>query len=298
MIIMENMELIVEETSRRLDKYLAEHTDLSRAYIQQLIRDERVLIGGMKARPSRSVTINEKIVVNLPQPQSIAIQPENIPLSILYEDVDLLVIDKPAGMIVHPAAGIWSGTLVNAILAHCPDLAGIKGSLRPGIVHRLDKDTSGVIVAAKNDTAQLSLSNQIKNREVTKVYLALVKGHLVPAQGAIEGPIGRHPKDRKKMAIVSNGRESRTRYKVLEYYVDYTLLEIHMETGRTHQIRVHLSSIGFPVAGDSVYGGKTNLIKRQFLHAHRLGFRLPSNDQYSEFKSDLPGDLEEILKKL
>ncbi len=296
--MMKTIELIVEETGRRLDKYIAEHTDLSRSHIQQLIREENILIGGMTARPSRGITMNEKIVIKVPTPELVSIEPENIPLDIIYENDDLLVIDKPAGMIVHPAAGNWSGTLVNAILAHCPDLAGIKGSLRPGIVHRLDKDTSGLIVAAKNDAAQLSLSKQIKNREVVKVYLALINGQLSPREGAIEGPIGRHPKDRKKMAIVSDGREARTQYKVVEYAKEYTLLEVRLETGRTHQIRVHLSSIGYPVAGDSTYGGKSSLIKRQFLHAHRLGFCMPTDGEYVEFKSDLPDELQEVLNEL
>ncbi|NQT74519.1 MAG: RluA family pseudouridine synthase [Chloroflexi bacterium] len=291
----EIIELIVEETSNRLDKYIAEHTDFSRAYIQKLIREGNVLVGGSTARPKRGVTKNEKIVITVPPPVPIEVKAESIPLNIIYEDDDLLVIDKPAGLTVHPAAGNWSGTLVNAILAHCPDMAGIKGSVRPGIVHRLDKDTSGLIVVAKNDAAHLSLSKQIKNRKITKGYLALVSGHLTPREGAIEGPIGRHPKDRKKMAIVSTGREARTFYKIKDYIGDHTLLEVSTETGRTHQIRVHLSSIGFPVVGDAVYGGKSKFLKRQFLHAYRLGFRLPSNGEYVEFESVLSQDLEEAL---
>ncbi|MFO8102157.1 MAG: RluA family pseudouridine synthase [Dehalococcoidia bacterium] len=294
----ETINLIVEETGGRLDKYIAEHTELSRAHIQQLIREGNVLIGGMKARPSRGITVNEKISITVPAPAPVAIEAEDIPLNIIYEDSDLLVIDKPAGMTVHPAAGNWSGTLVNAIMAHCPDLSGIRGTLRPGIVHRLDKDTSGLLVAAKNDAAQLSLSAQIKNRQIEKGYKTLVFGHLEPAEGAIEAPIGRHPKNRKKMAIISNGREARTFYKVLEYVEDCTLLEVHPETGRTHQIRVHFSSIGFPVVGDVVYGGKSKLLLRQFLHAHRLGFRLPSSDEYRIFESELPADLEQVLNSL
>ena len=294
----ETIELIVEETGGRLDKYIAEHTDLSRSHIQKLIREGNVLIGGRTARPKRKITQNERITINVPPPESIDIKPENIPLKIAYEDADIIVIDKPAGLTVHPAAGNWSGTLVNALLAHCPDLTGIKGSLRPGIVHRLDKDTSGLIVAAKNDASHLSLAKQIKNREITKVYLALVNGHLSPREGAIEGPIGRHPKDRKKMAIVSTGREARTLYKVMEYIEDCTLLEVSTETGRTHQIRVHLSSIGYPVVGDTVYGGKSKLLKRQFLHACKLGFRLPGNDKYIEFESELPDDLKQALASI
>ncbi len=294
----ETIKMAVEETGGRLDKYIADHTDLSRAHIQQLILAGDILIGGMKAKPSRRITINEQITINVPAPKPISIEPENIPLNIVYEDSDLLVIDKPAGMTVHPAAGNWSGTMVNAILAHCPDLPGIKGSLRPGIVHRLDKDTSGLIVSAKNDAAQLNLSKQIKSHEFTKVYMVLVDGHLSPAEGAIEGAIGRHPGDRKRMAVVSGGREARTIYKVLEYIGNCTLLEVHLETGRTHQIRVHFSSIGFPVTGDAVYGEKSRLIKRQFLHAHRLGFRLPSSGEYREFESDLPDDLKQALRSI
>jgi len=294
----ETIELIVEETGGRLDRYIAEHTDLSRAHIQQLIREGNVLIGGMTARPSRRITRNERITLTIPPSKPVEIEPENIPLNIVYEDSNLLVIDKPAGMTVHPAAGNWSGTLVNAILAHCPDLSGIKGSLRPGIVHRLDKDTSGLMVAVKNDAAQLSLSAQIKNREIKKVYLALVSGLLSPTERAIEGPIGRHPKDRKKMAIVSTGREAQTFYRVREYVGDCTLLEVSPKTGRTHQIRVHLSSIGFPVVGDAVYGGKSKLLKRQFLHACRLGFRLPDSGKYVEFESELPDELKLSLEHI
>ena len=291
----EKVELIVEATSNRIDKYIAQHTDFSRAYIQKLIREGNVLVGGRTVRPKRGITQNEKITITIPPPEPIEVKPESIPLNIIYEDNDLLVIDKPAGLTVHPAAGNWSGTLVNAILAHCPNMSGIKGSVRPGIVHRLDKDTSGLIVVAKNDAAHLSLSKQIKNRKITKGYLALVSGHLTPREGAIEGPIGRHPKDRKKMAIVSTGREARTFYKIKDYIGDNTLIEVSPETGRTHQIRVHLSSIDYPVVGDTVYGGKSKFLKRQFLHAYRLGFRLPSNGEYVEFESVLPEDLEEAL---
>ena len=294
----ESIELIVEETSSRLDKYLADNTEFSRAYIQQLIREERVLVGGMKARPSRGITRNEKILILIPELETAHIEAEDIPLSIIYEDHDVIVIDKPAGMTVHPAAGNWTGTLVNAIMAHCPDLTGIKGTVRPGIVHRLDKDTSGVIIAAKNDAAHFHLAEQIKNREVTKIYLALVKGTLTPAQGAVEGPIGRHPKDRKKMAIITHGKEASTVYKVIRYYKDHSFLEVHPVTGRTHQIRVHLSAIGHPVLGDAIYGGKADLLSRQFLHAHLLGIRLPSDNKYIEFKSELPHDLAYMLHHL
>ncbi len=292
------IELTVEATGGRLDKYIADHTDLSRAHIQKLIREGKILIGGRTARPKRNITVNERITIEIPAPEMIDVQPENIPLQIVYEDNDVLVVDKPAGLTVHPAAGNWTGTLVNAVLAHCPDLMGIKGTQRPGIVHRLDKDTSGLIVIAKNDTAQLSLSQQIKDRKIIKKYVTLVHGILTPEEGAIEGPIGRHPRDRKKMAIVSNGKDARTVYSVREYIDDYTLIDISTETGRTHQIRVHLSSIGHPVVGDSTYGGKSMFIKRQFLHASKLGFKLPSNDNFKELESPLPFDLEKTLENV
>ncbi|MBM3132228.1 MAG: RluA family pseudouridine synthase [Chloroflexi bacterium] len=292
------IELIVERTGGRLDRYIADHTELSRAHIQKLIKEGNVRIGGLTARPSRGITKGERITIDVPPPEPIEAQPESIPIRIIYEDADILVIDKPAGLTVHPAPGHPTGTLVNAILAHCPDLAGIKGSVRPGIVHRLDKDTSGVMVVAKTDAAQLSLSAQIKKREITKVYLALVEGHLAPRKGAVEGAIGRHPKDRKKMAIVSTGREARTLYEVRRYVGDRTLVEVHPETGRTHQIRVHLASIGHPVVGDAVYGRKSNLLSRQFLHAHRLGFRLPSSSEYAEFECGLPEDLERAIENI
>jgi len=290
--------MTVETGGVRLDKYIAEHSGLSRSHIQKLIKDEKVLVEGNPAKASQEAVIGEKIVITVPLPTPISVDPEDIPLSIVYEDDDLMVIDKPAGLTVHPAPGHRTGTLVNAILAHCPNLAGIKGSIRPGIVHRLDKDTSGLIMVAKNDAAQLSLSGQIKKRSVQKWYLVLVSGHLSPRNGAIEAPIGRHPKDRKKMAIVSTGREARTVYRVKEYLGNYSFLEVRIETGRTHQIRVHLSSIGYPVVGDAVYGGKTNLLARQFVHAHRLGFRLPVSLQPVEFKSELPPDLQEALGKI
>lgn len=291
----ETIELVVEASGDRLDKYLAEHMPLSRAHIQKLIRDGNVRVGGLEARPSRGITRGERITIALPPPEPLEAQPEPIPLSIVFEDADVLVIDKPAGLTVHPAPGHPHGTLVNAVLAHCPDLGGIKGTLRPGIVHRLDKDTSGLMMVAKSDAAQQHLSAQIKRREITKGYLALVHGHLSPRTGAIEGPIGRHPRDRKKMAIVSGGREARTLYEVREYCRDCTFIEVRPETGRTHQIRVHLASIGHPLVGDALYGKKSEFLSRHFLHAHRLGFRLTSTGEYKEFTSGLPADLRRAL---
>ncbi|MBT9161269.1 MAG: RluA family pseudouridine synthase [Dehalococcoidia bacterium] len=294
----EILELVVDGSGIRLDKYIAERCELSRSHIQKLIAEERVLLNGRAVKASQKVTSGERIVVAVPPPTPISVAPEDIPLDIVYEDDYVMVIDKPAGLTVHPAPGHRSGTLVNAILAHCPDLMTIKGSVRPGIVHRLDKDTSGLMMVAKNDAAQMSLSGQIKRRAIKKGYLALVSGHLSPAQGTIEAPIGRHPRDRKRMAVISTGREARTFYKVKEYLQSYSLLEVHTETGRTHQIRVHLSSIGHPVVGDAVYGKRSDLLGRQFLHAHRLGFRLPSSGDFVEFESALPLDLQEALKQI
>jgi 23S rRNA pseudouridine1911/1915/1917 synthase len=217
---------------------------------------------------------------------------------VIYEDADILVIDKPAGLTVHPAPGHPGHTLVNAILAHCPGLATSDEPVRPGIVHRLDKDTSGLMVVAKNDSAREYLVRQFKSRTVSKGYLVLVKGKLSPEKGIIEAPIGRDPHHRQRMAIVEAGKEAATRYQVRKYLDSYTLLEVTPLTGRTHQIRIHLSAIGYPVVGDSVYGMKSTQVNRQFIHAYRLGFRLPSTEQYREFTSLLPVDLEQALEHL
>jgi 23S rRNA pseudouridine1911/1915/1917 synthase len=223
---------------------------------------------------------------------------EPIPLTVIYEDADILVIDKPGGLTVHPAPGHPGHTLVNAILAHCPGLATSDEPVRPGIVHRLDKDTSGLMVVAKNDSAREYLVRQFKSRTVSKGYLVLVKGKLSPEKGIIEAPIGRDPHRRQRMAIVEAGKEAATRYQVRKYLDSYTLLEVTPLTGRTHQIRIHLSAIGYPVVGDSVYGMKSTHVNRQFIHAYRLGFRLPSTEQYREFTSLLPVDLEQALEHL
>jgi len=235
----------------------------------------------------------------LPPPPSTTLTPEDIPVNILYEDKDLIVVDKPAGLTVHPAPGHPTGTLVNALLSHLSDLPET-GDRRPGIVHRLDRDTSGVMVVAKNSSAHANLTEQFKSRSVSKTYLVLVKGRLSPRDGAIEAPIGRNSAHREKMAVVaeSRGRDARTDYHVLEYIGDYTLLEVKPETGRTHQIRVHLDAIGYPVAGDRVYGVKTRFLSRQFVHAHRLGFTLPSTGKGVEFTAELPPDLTTALEEL
>jgi len=290
------VQFTVTRAGVRLDKYIVEECpELSRSYVQRLIGEGYVTVNGRAAKGSLRLNIGDRVTAIIPPPALPSPLPEEIPLTIVYEDDDLLVVDKPAGLAVHPAPGHPSHTLVNAILSHCPDLA-IKGSVRPGIVHRLDKNTSGLMVVAKNDVAQQHLSNQIKARSMVKRYLVLVHGRLSPERGIIEAPIGRDPGNRKRMAVVSTGREARTQYRVIRYLDNYTLLEVTLETGRTHQIRVHLSAIGFPVVADEVYGRKSHILKRQFVHACHLGFRLPSSREYVEFSSKLPLDLEEALE--
>ncbi len=292
------LQFTVTRAGVRVDKYVAEECpELSRSYVQRLIQEGYVTVNGRAVKASLRLNIGDRIDAVIPPPAPSTPLPEEIPLNIVYEDDDLLVVDKPAGLTVHPAPGHPSHTLVNAILSHCPDIA-IKGSVRPGIVHRLDKNTSGLMVVAKNDAAQQYLSNQIKARSIVKRYLVLVHGRLSPEKGLIEAPIGRDPSNRKRMAVVSTGREARTKYRVIKYLDNYTLLEVTLETGRTHQIRVHLSAIGFPVAGDEVYGMKSPQLKRQFVHASSLGFRLPSTGQYVEFSSKLAPDLEESLRRI
>jgi len=283
----------------RLDKYLTrvlpEH---SRAYLQKLIVQGDVLVNGQKARASRRLAEGDVVTVQLPPSPGLPL-PEPIPLAVVYEDEDVLVIDKPAGLTTHPAPGHPDRTLVNAVLAHCPDLSK-SGSdvMRPGIVHRLDKDTSGLIVIAKNDRARDYLVAQFKSRTVTKGYLVLVRGRLSPEQGMIEAPIGRDPHRRRRMAIVDEGKQATTMYRVREYLGDHTLVEVKPVTGRTHQIRVHLSAIGYPVVGDTTYGVRSPHLDRQFIHAYRLGFRLPSTGEYREVTSPLPADLEKALELL
>ncbi len=287
----------ITEAAIRLDKYLAKvYTDLSRSYIQKLIEQGYIMVNGYGAKVSQKLNTGDKISFSLPHPEPISLAAEPIPLNIVYEDNDLVVLNKPAGLTVHPAPGHTSHTLVNAMLAHCPDLAKFGDSLRPGIVHRLDKDTSGLMVIAKNSPAQQNLINQFKTRSVYKGYLVLVKGKLTPTRGIIEAPIGRHPANRKLMAVVTSGRQARTGYRVKEYLDNYTLLEVTLETGRTHQIRVHLSAIGYPVVGDPVYGVKSAHLKRQFVHAYRLGFHIPSSEEFKEFTCELPQDLKQALE--
>jgi len=289
------IDLRAEDSGTRLDVFLASAIGISRSYAQKLIANGHALINGITSKASYKLETGDAITGIVPDPEPLTILPEDIPLTIVYEDSDILVIDKPAGLTVHPAPGNWEHTLVNALLAYCPDLAGIGGKLRPGIVHRLDKNTSGVMVVAKNDVAHHGLSSQIMERRVNKGYLALVLGHLNPRQGAIEAQLGRDPKNRKKMAVVMGGRDARTDYKVIDYLESYTYLEATPQTGRTHQIRVHLAAIGHPVFADSVYGKKSDELGRHFLHAHLLGFNLPGSGKYVEFKVELPEDLQGVL---
>jgi 23S rRNA pseudouridine1911/1915/1917 synthase len=282
----------------RLDKYLTQVLpQFSRAYLQKLIVQGYILVNGQRTKAHQRLNKADRITVELP---ALSDRPlaEPIPLTIVYEDEDILVIDKPAGLTVHPAPGHPSHTLVNAVLAHCPGLAMSNELIRPGIVHRLDKDTSGLIVIAKNEFAREYLAAQFKSRTVTKGYLVLVKGRLSPEQGIIEAPIGRDPHSRRRMAVVEAGKEASTQYKVRKYLNNYTLVEVTPLTGRTHQIRVHLSAIGCPVVGDPIYGIKSAHLNRQFIHARHLGFCLPSTKQYREFNSPLPVDLERALQYL
>ena len=293
--------LTVEETGERVDKYATEHSDgITRSQIQKLIEQGCVTVNGRTAKAGQKLAAGDEVSITIPPPPPSGLLPEEIPLKIVYEDNDLIVVDKPAGLTVHPAPGHPSGTLANAIAAHLGHTPEGGESLRPGIVHRLDKDTSGLIIVAKNAAAHAKLSEQFKSRSVTKKYLTLVKGRIQPETGVIEAAIGRDSRDRKRMAVVSElrGREAKTNYRVVEYIGDYSLLEIKPETGRTHQIRVHLAAIGFPVVGDPIYGAPSTQLNRQFLHAAELGFRLPSSGEYVEFKSELPEDLKGELEQV
>lgn len=290
---------VVDKAGTRLDRFVGENcAELSRTHAQKLIADGYITVNSHIARASLKLNIGDRVEIIIPPTPPSSLLPEAIPLNILYEDDDLLVVDKPAGLTVHPAPGHLAHTLVNAILSHFPHLADISDSLRPGIVHRLDRDTSGVMLVAKNKVAQDNLIDQFKTRVIVKAYLALVKGRLTPERGIIEAPVGRNPRNRKRMAVVSGGREARTGYQVVKYVGNYSLLEVILETGRTHQIRVHLAAIGYPVVGDAVYGVKSPHLSRQFLHACRLGFKLPSTGEHVEFKSELPKDLEQALKDI
>lgn len=293
-----------ETTEERLDKFLVTCLpDFSRARLQGLIDDGFVLVDGSPAKKGgQKLTGGEQVTVRIPPAQPVGLEAEAIPLEIIFENSDLVIVNKPAGMVVHPALGHDSGTLVNAILAHDPELEGIGGEERPGIVHRLDRDTSGLIVVAKNELAMRWLTDQFKERRVEKTYLALVDGAPPTPTGRIEAPIGRDPHDRKKMAVVKleKGREAISEYKTLEHFARHTLLEFHPHTGRTHQIRVHCAFLGCAIVGDPVYGRrKSSLeISRQFLHAFRLKITLPGENAPRQFEAPLPEELKMVLKGL
>ncbi|NNJ13154.1 RluA family pseudouridine synthase [Chloroflexales bacterium ZM16-3] len=295
--------LTVDEAAagERLDRYVARALpELSRSYAQQLIVDAQITVNGRPARASLGLRAGDLVSVAVPPPQPVDLVPEAIPLEIVYEDADVVVVDKPAGMVVHPAPGHPGGTLVNALLARYPDMQ-VSGDLRPGIVHRLDAGTSGLLVVARHDAALHDLADQQRARQMRKIYLAVVEGHFKDVEGVIDAPVGRHPVDRLRMAVVRTGRSARTHYRVIEELGGYTLLELRLETGRTHQIRVHLQHISRPVLGDPLYGARKGRpsfgLDRQFLHAQQLGFRLPGNG-WREFSSPLPADLQAALMKL
>ena len=295
-------EFTADRDGERLDVFLARMDEtLSRSRVQRLIADGHVMVDGKTPKASQRLSEGSTVAVEMPEPEATDILPEQIPLDILYEDEDVIVVNKARGMVVHPAAGVSRGTLVNALLAHCKDLSGINGALRPGIVHRLDKDTSGVMIAAKNDAAHRSLAEQIQQKTAKRVYWAILTGNIAEEEGVIHGAIGRNPKDRQKMAVVrENGKDATTKFRVLERFGAYTLVECRLMTGRTHQIRVHMAYIGHPVVGDPKYGAKKCpfSIEGQALHSKTLMFTHPRTGERMEFEAPLPEDMQMILDDL
>ena len=295
-------ELIVEsEEPKRIDAYISENTDYSRTAVQRLIEENKITVNGKKEKASYKVQIGDKIEIEEEPAKEIELKAQDIPLEILYEDNDIIVVNKPKGMVVHPANGNPDGTLVNAIMSICKDsLSGIGGEIRPGIVHRLDKNTSGAIIIAKNDKAHINLSEQLRNHEIKKTYIALVRGVVKENNATINMPIGRSKKDRKKMDVDKNGKDAITHFKVLKRYSNCSLLEINIETGRTHQIRVHLSHIGYPIIGDEVYSNGKNKwnIEGQCLHAKSLDFVHPITGEKMHIEAELPEYFQKILEDL
>ena len=291
--------LVPEEAAgTRIDKFLADACpDLSRSFLQKLLKESSVTADGKAVKSSFKVNGGETIAFEVPKPQEAAIEAENIPLDILYEDSDIILVNKPKGMVVHPAAGHYTGTLVNALIYHCKDqLSGINGVMRPGIVHRIDMNTTGVLVVCKNDFAHNSLAEQLKVHSITRVYYAIVFGNLREDEGTVHAPIGRHPTDRKKMSIHSKqGRDAITHYRVLERFGAYTFIECRLETGRTHQIRVHMKAIGHPLPGDFLYCPDYRFIDRQPLHSTYLSFSHPVTGEKLEFSAPLPGDMRKLF---
>lgn len=299
---MKKIIVIEEEANIRIDSYLSgKNQELSRVAIQRLIEKEKILVNGKKTKPSYKIQKGDQIIIEEEKAQEIELKAEDIPIEVIYEDKDIIVVNKPKGLVVHPANGNPDGTLVNAIMAICKDtLSGIGGEIRPGIVHRLDKDTSGILIVAKNDKAHIALSEQIKNHEVEKTYIALVKGIVKENEATINMPIGRSTKDRKKMAVTKIGKPAVTHFKVLKRYDKYSLLEVKIETGRTHQIRVHLSQIGYPVVGDTTYSNGKNEWNEvgQCLHAKSLKFVHPTTGKEMFLEAPLPEYFEKILEEL
>jgi 23S rRNA pseudouridine1911/1915/1917 synthase len=287
----------------RIDKYVTEAFSgeaVSRTQVQDWVRDGAVLVNGRTVKTNYKLSEGDLVAVQIPEAIEAAIEPENIPLDVVYEDSDVIVINKPRGMVVHPAPGHYNGTVVNALMYHCKDLSGINGVMRPGIVHRIDKDTSGLLMAAKNDLSHASLAEQLKEHTVLRKYLALAHGNIPHDHGTIDAPIGRDEHDRKQFTVThKGGKHSVTHFLVLERINDYTLLELQLETGRTHQIRVHMKYIGYPLAGDPIYGrSKTIALKGQALHAAVLGFKHPRSGEELTFEAPMPADMEAVLMAL
>ena len=300
---MEKLFFTIEKGGECIDKYLSEQLeDMTRSHIQKLIKENMVRVNGMAVKSNFKLSASDQIEVEIPELKEPDILPENIPLDILYEDQDILVVNKPKGMVVHPAPGHYTGTLVNAIMYHCKDnLSGINGVMRPGIVHRIDMDTTGSLLICKNDRAHQALAEQLKEHSITRKYHAIVHGRLKEDEGTIDKPIGRHPIDRKKMSVhCTNGREAITHYRVLKRFQQFTYIECQLETGRTHQIRVHMSSIGHPIVGDQIYGPAKcpYKLQGQTLHAKVLGITHPTTGEYMEFDAPLPDYFQALLEKM
>lgn len=293
------MELIIKESGIRLDKALADLTELSRSQANEAIKNGNILVNGKAVKAKYSVKEGDLVTYDLPEPEVLEYEAEDIPLDIVYEDDDVAVVNKPQGMVVHPSVGHTSGTLVNALMYHIHDLSSINGVVRPGIVHRIDKDTSGLLMIAKNDRAHQALAEELKDKKSLRKYLAIVHDNISNDRGVIEAPIGRSEKDRKKQAVMAKGKPAVTHFKVLERFGNYTLVELTLETGRTHQIRVHMAYIGHPVAGDPLYGPRKTLKGNgQFLHAQTLGFTHPTTGESLRFSVEPPAIFQETLETL
>jgi len=300
--MMEEIRLVCDDEASRIDAWLSSKLDrFSRSYVRKLIDDGLVTVNGKSVKASHKLKKGEEILVKVPEPERLEVRAEKIDIEVLYEDKDIIVVNKPKGMVVHPAAGNYSGTLVNALMEYCGDsLSDINGVIRPGIVHRIDKDTSGVLVVAKNNRAHEKLASLLKTHDIKRIYVAIVNGIIPEERGKIDAPIGRHPVDRKKMAVnLKTGKRAVTRFKVLERFKNATYVELELETGRTHQIRVHMSYIGHPVMGDEVYGRakKETGVRGQVLHAKVLGFAHPETGEYMEFEAKMPEYFEELLNE-